>query len=51
MPQLFPMNWNLLCVLFMTIVILSIMLVYFNKTPKLKTTFMEKNNLQKIWKW
>nr|YP_010535509.1 ATP synthase F0 subunit 8 [Ornithodoros compactus]AIZ58556.1 ATP synthase F0 subunit 8 [Ornithodoros compactus]QLD97209.1 ATP synthase F0 subunit 8 [Ornithodoros compactus]QLD97222.1 ATP synthase F0 subunit 8 [Ornithodoros compactus]UYB78265.1 ATP synthase F0 subunit 8 [Ornithodoros compactus] len=51
MPQLFPMNWNLLCTLFMTITILSIMLVYFIKMPKLETTFLKKNNLQKIWKW
>nr|YP_010550080.1 ATP synthase F0 subunit 8 [Ornithodoros phacochoerus]AIZ58634.1 ATP synthase F0 subunit 8 [Ornithodoros phacochoerus]UYL27148.1 ATP synthase F0 subunit 8 [Ornithodoros phacochoerus] len=51
MPQLYPMNWNLLCLLFIMMTILSIMLLYFNKEPKLKTTFLFKKSFQKNWKW
>nr|AIZ58662.1 ATP synthase F0 subunit 8 [Ornithodoros kalahariensis] len=51
MPQLFPMNWNFLCILFTVIMILFSMLMYFNKMPKMKILPPKKNDFQKNWKW
>nr|AIZ58675.1 ATP synthase F0 subunit 8 [Ornithodoros pavimentosus]AIZ58688.1 ATP synthase F0 subunit 8 [Ornithodoros pavimentosus] len=51
MPQLFPMNWNLLCILFTLMMMISMMLTYFNKIPKTKTYSSMKNTFQKNWKW
>nr|AIZ58647.1 ATP synthase F0 subunit 8 [Ornithodoros phacochoerus] len=51
MPQLYPMNWNFLCLLFIMITIFSIVLLYFNKGPKLEATFLSKKSFQKNWKW
>nr|NP_996542.1 ATP synthase F0 subunit 8 [Ornithodoros porcinus]BAD12472.1 ATPase 8 [Ornithodoros porcinus] len=51
MPQLYPMNWNLLCMMFIVIIIFSVVLVYYNKTPKLQASLLKKKNFQKNWKW
>nr|YP_010550093.1 ATP synthase F0 subunit 8 [Ornithodoros waterbergensis]AMX74158.1 ATP synthase F0 subunit 8 [Ornithodoros waterbergensis]UYL27161.1 ATP synthase F0 subunit 8 [Ornithodoros waterbergensis] len=51
MPQLYPMNWNFLCLLFIMIIIFSIVLVYFNKSSKMKAAFFLKKSFQKNWKW
>nr|YP_008999619.1 ATP synthase F0 subunit 8 [Antricola mexicanus]AHF21655.1 ATP synthase subunit 8 [Antricola mexicanus] len=51
MPQLFPMNWNLLIIMFSMIIILTSMLIYFNYKPMLKSTQMKFDVLMKLWKW
>nr|YP_009480309.1 ATP synthase F0 subunit 8 [Ornithodoros savignyi]AIZ58727.1 ATP synthase F0 subunit 8 [Ornithodoros savignyi]AIZ58740.1 ATP synthase F0 subunit 8 [Ornithodoros savignyi] len=51
MPQLFPMNWNLLCILFTFTTLWTTLILYFNKTTKLEPLPMKKSNFQKNWKW
>nr|YP_010535535.1 ATP synthase F0 subunit 8 [Alectorobius fonsecai]UYB78304.1 ATP synthase F0 subunit 8 [Alectorobius fonsecai]UYL27213.1 ATP synthase F0 subunit 8 [Alectorobius fonsecai] len=51
MPQIFPMNWNILIIYFLIIIIISMSMIYFIYNPK----FLIKNNkvifLNKFWKW
>nr|YP_010535483.1 ATP synthase F0 subunit 8 [Alectorobius atacamensis]UYB78187.1 ATP synthase F0 subunit 8 [Alectorobius atacamensis] len=51
MPQLFPMNWNLLIILFSSILILTIPLIYFNYKPSLPLQMFIPSMLMKVWKW
>nr|AHF21693.1 ATP synthase subunit 8 [Subparmatus marinkellei] len=51
MPQLFPMNWNLLTLYFMIIMIMMTMLLYFNYKPISTHSKMNKKTFVKFWKW
>nr|YP_010535587.1 ATP synthase F0 subunit 8 [Alectorobius microlophi]UYB78421.1 ATP synthase F0 subunit 8 [Alectorobius microlophi]UYB78434.1 ATP synthase F0 subunit 8 [Alectorobius microlophi] len=51
MPQLFPMNWNLLILMFILILTLSFVLIYFTYQPNLNINFTKMLKLIKNWKW
>nr|AIZ58530.1 ATP synthase F0 subunit 8 [Reticulinasus faini] len=51
MPQLFPMNWNILMIMFITIIIIMTTLIYFNYKPYLSFKKTNKNIFSKNWKW
>nr|YP_010535496.1 ATP synthase F0 subunit 8 [Alectorobius cerradoensis]UYB78239.1 ATP synthase F0 subunit 8 [Alectorobius cerradoensis]UYB78252.1 ATP synthase F0 subunit 8 [Alectorobius cerradoensis] len=51
MPQLFPMNWNLLILFFSIILVLMTSLIYFNYKPLLATKMIKSSFLTKVWKW
>nr|YP_010535652.1 ATP synthase F0 subunit 8 [Alectorobius puertoricensis]UYB78538.1 ATP synthase F0 subunit 8 [Alectorobius puertoricensis]UYB78551.1 ATP synthase F0 subunit 8 [Alectorobius puertoricensis] len=51
MPQLFPMNWNLLILFFLIILIVLTSLIYFNFNPFLNKKMLISKTLSKNWKW
>nr|YP_010535561.1 ATP synthase F0 subunit 8 [Alectorobius guaporensis]UYB78343.1 ATP synthase F0 subunit 8 [Alectorobius guaporensis]UYB78356.1 ATP synthase F0 subunit 8 [Alectorobius guaporensis] len=51
MPQLFPMNWNLLLLFFSLILITLSSLIYFNYKSSILMKFLKTSPLTKIWKW
>nr|YP_010535600.1 ATP synthase F0 subunit 8 [Alectorobius mimon]UYB78447.1 ATP synthase F0 subunit 8 [Alectorobius mimon]UYB78460.1 ATP synthase F0 subunit 8 [Alectorobius mimon] len=51
MPQLFPMNWNLLIIFFLFIIIMSTNLIYFTYKPSLHFKYLMMKQLKKPWKW
>nr|ARO34922.1 ATP synthase F0 subunit 8 [Janus compressus] len=54
MPQMSPMNWILMLIMFTLIMITCMSLIYFNYLPtpkKYKLTNKYKNNIPTSWKW
>nr|YP_010535626.1 ATP synthase F0 subunit 8 [Alectorobius peropteryx]UYB78499.1 ATP synthase F0 subunit 8 [Alectorobius peropteryx]UYB78512.1 ATP synthase F0 subunit 8 [Alectorobius peropteryx] len=51
MPQLFPMNWNILTIMFITLLILTTPLFYFNYKPSPIQNQPNLLFLKKVWKW
>nr|YP_010535678.1 ATP synthase F0 subunit 8 [Alectorobius rioplatensis]UYB78590.1 ATP synthase F0 subunit 8 [Alectorobius rioplatensis]UYB78603.1 ATP synthase F0 subunit 8 [Alectorobius rioplatensis] len=51
MPQLFPMNWNLLIMFFSSILMIMTPLIYFNYKPQSHSPMLKHTILSKIWKW
>nr|YP_010535665.1 ATP synthase F0 subunit 8 [Alectorobius rietcorreai]UYB78564.1 ATP synthase F0 subunit 8 [Alectorobius rietcorreai] len=51
MPQLFPMNWNLLIIYFLMTIITSAFLVYFTYKPNLLNAFKKISPFKKLWNW
>nr|YP_009000428.1 ATP synthase F0 subunit 8 [Otobius megnini]AHF21629.1 ATP synthase subunit 8 [Otobius megnini]AIZ58582.1 ATP synthase F0 subunit 8 [Otobius megnini]UYB78408.1 ATP synthase F0 subunit 8 [Otobius megnini] len=51
MPQLYPMNWSFLFLMFMSIMMISLSTTYFSY--KLNTIYKTKKKIifQKNWKW
>nr|YP_009000467.1 ATP synthase F0 subunit 8 [Ornithodoros brasiliensis]AHF21681.1 ATP synthase subunit 8 [Ornithodoros brasiliensis]QZP40884.1 ATP synthase F0 subunit 8 [Ornithodoros brasiliensis] len=51
MPQLFPMNWNILTISFLSIMLLSIIFLHFTIFPKTNSMKIMWKPFQKTWKW
>nr|YP_009536362.1 ATP synthase F0 subunit 8 [Ornithodoros hermsi]AYN50640.1 ATP synthase F0 subunit 8 [Ornithodoros hermsi]UYB78369.1 ATP synthase F0 subunit 8 [Ornithodoros hermsi] len=51
MPQLFPMNWNILILFFFFSIMLSSSLIYFLSSQKLFKMTFKKPHLKKLWNW
>nr|YP_010934982.1 ATP synthase F0 subunit 8 [Ornithodoros improvisus]WKW52630.1 ATP synthase F0 subunit 8 [Ornithodoros improvisus] len=51
MPQLFPMNWSFLTMSFMTILMTSIIMMYFNSIPKNQPSKKFHKSFEMTWKW
>nr|YP_010251417.1 ATP synthase F0 subunit 8 [Carios vespertilionis]QTW91414.1 ATP synthase F0 subunit 8 [Carios vespertilionis]QTW91427.1 ATP synthase F0 subunit 8 [Carios vespertilionis] len=51
MPQLFPMNWNLLFLSIINLFMILMSLIYFNPFPINKTKTIKTQIFFKNWKW
>nr|YP_010535522.1 ATP synthase F0 subunit 8 [Ornithodoros erraticus]UYB78278.1 ATP synthase F0 subunit 8 [Ornithodoros erraticus]UYB78291.1 ATP synthase F0 subunit 8 [Ornithodoros erraticus] len=51
MPQLYPMNWILLCSTFIMMIFFMLTFFYFNPFYMLKPSNFSFQYLQKNWKW
>nr|AXS66391.1 ATP synthase F0 subunit 8 [Cucujoidea sp. 13 KM-2017] len=51
MPQMAPINWLILFILFITIYMLTNMLMYFLFNYTSKFTFFKKKKILNSWKW
>nr|QLD96910.1 ATP synthase F0 subunit 8 [Ogadenus brumpti ssp. 1 BJM-2017]QLD96923.1 ATP synthase F0 subunit 8 [Ogadenus brumpti ssp. 1 BJM-2017]UYB77901.1 ATP synthase F0 subunit 8 [Ogadenus brumpti]UYB77914.1 ATP synthase F0 subunit 8 [Ogadenus brumpti] len=51
MPQLFPMNWGFLTLMFLIIILFSFTLIYHNFLFLKKAFNTSYKKLEKNWKW
>nr|YP_009000454.1 ATP synthase F0 subunit 8 [Ornithodoros rostratus]AHF21668.1 ATP synthase subunit 8 [Ornithodoros rostratus] len=51
MPQLFPMNWNILFLIILLILTTTLIIMYFTFFQKVKKTQLSFNSFEKNWKW
>nr|UYB78720.1 ATP synthase F0 subunit 8 [Ornithodoros turicata] len=51
MPQLFPMNWNILTLSFLCMMVILTTVMYFSFNLKTSKTSIKKNIFKKEWKW
>nr|YP_009528994.1 ATP synthase F0 subunit 8 [Aulacophora lewisii]ATC73084.1 ATP synthase F0 subunit 8 [Aulacophora lewisii] len=51
MPQMMPLNWLMLMIMFILTFYLFNNIIFFNFNYKPKLMKIKKNNLKYIWKW
>nr|YP_054508.1 ATP synthase F0 subunit 8 [Ixodes uriae]BAD27244.1 ATPase subunit 8 [Ixodes uriae] len=51
MPQLFPMNWMLMTLLFFTLLIFTSTLLFFSPMTSMKVNFFKKSKTSMLMKW
>uniref|UniRef100_A0AAU7YRY0 ATP synthase F0 subunit 8 n=1 Tax=Rhopalus latus TaxID=238591 RepID=A0AAU7YRY0_9HEMI len=51
MPQMSPLWWEVLYIIFIMMFMVMIITMYFNKNFKLKSSIYNKKTNQSNWKW